>query len=222
MQIPFSQAVQLLHQTRHAVLGTHSTQLPGYPYGTAVPLVVDGQHRPLLLISALAEHTRNLLADSRASLAVVEDGRDNVQDAARITLLGRCERFEPSPELVERYLRYQPAAEQYLQLDFMFFRLLVERARYIGGVGRMGWLETADWQSAEKLTPAEEKCLLEEGAALMPAQAQLLGIDAFGIDLEHGGRRLRRQFVQPGCYTAIKQMLPDLLAGFAAEASAGA
>jgi hypothetical protein len=108
--------------------------LPGYPYGTAVPLILDQEHRPILLISALAEHTRNLMSDTRASLAVVGSGQRNVQDAARVTLVGRFEPFVPGQQLVDRYLRYQPAAAQYLQLDFSFFRLGIERARYIGGL----------------------------------------------------------------------------------------
>ena len=212
MQIQFSPAIQLLHETRHAVLCTHSTQLPGFPYGTAVPLVLDERQRPLLLISALAEHTKNLLADNRASLAVVEAGKDNVQDAARITLVGRCERFAATPELVARYLRYLPDAEQYLQLDFMFFRLLPERARFIGGIGRMGWLEGTDWQAVATLTADEEERLLEESAPLLPAQVRILGIDAFGVDIEHAGRRSRQQFAEACTFDEIREALPALLA----------
>lgn len=212
MQIQLSPAIQLLHETRHAVLCTHSTQLPGFPYGTAVPLVLDEQQRPLLLISALAEHTKNLLADNRASLAVVEAGKDNVQDAARITLVGCCEKFEATAELVARYLRYLPEAEQYLQLDFMFFRLIPERARFIGGIGRMGWLEAADWQAVPSLTLNEEQTLLEETAPLLPAQVRILGIDAFGVDIEHAGRRSRRQFAHASTIDEIRAALPALLA----------
>jgi heme iron utilization protein len=212
MQIQLSPAIQLLHETRHAVLCTHSTQLPGFPYGTAVPLVLDERQRPLLLISALAEHTKNLLADNRASLAVVEDGQDNVQDAARITLVGRCERFAPTAELVARYLRYLPEAEQYLQLDFMFFRLIPERARFIGGIGRMGWLEGTDWQAVPGLTLIEEQTLLEETAPLLPAQVSLLGIDAFGVDIAQAGRRGRRQFAHASTVDEVRAALPTLLA----------
>ena len=212
MQIQLSPAIQLLHETRHAVLSTHSTQLPGFPYGTAVPLVLDEQQRPLLLISALAEHTKNLLADNRASLAVVEHGKANVQDAARITLVGHCERFAPTPELIARYLRYLPDAEQYLQLDFMFFRLIPERARFIGGIGRMGWLEAVDWQALPSLTLNEEQTLLEETAPLLPAGIHILGIDSYGVDIEQAGQRSRRQFAHASTVDEISSALPALLA----------
>jgi hypothetical protein len=63
-------------------------------------------------------------------------------------LLADAQRIEPDALLRQRFLRYQPAAEQLLQLDFMFFRLQPIRLRYIGGVGRMGWLEAAELTEA--------------------------------------------------------------------------
>lgn len=210
MQIQLSPAIQLLHETRHAVLSTHSTQLPGFPFGTAVPLVLDERQQPLLLISALAEHTKNLLADSRASLAVVEAGKDNVQDAARVTLVGRCEPCEASSALVERYLRYLPEAAQYLQLDFMFFRLVPERTRFIGGIGRMGWIDGANWQALPGFTLAEEQQLMTEIEPLLPTQVRMLGIDAFGIDIDDAGQRCRRQFAQANSLDQARKTLTGL------------
>ena len=148
MKIAIAPVIHLLKQTPHAILSTHSLQMPGFPYGTAVPMVLDALNTPIFLISALAEHTKNLLADPRASLAVVETGKFNIQDAARITLVGQAEAFTPTDALVQHYLRSQPDAEQYLQLDFMFFRFHVERARFIAGVGKMGWIEGTEWENA--------------------------------------------------------------------------
>lgn len=211
MQIPCAPVIHLLHEAPHAILSTHSTQLPGYPYGTAVPMVVDAAQQPLLLLSALAEHTRNLLADARASLAVVEPGAANVQDAARATLLGWIEAIEPSPAQQQRYLRYQPDAEQYLQLDFRFFRMHLQRIRFIGGIGRMGWLDATAWQAADVLSEDEEERLL----ARMPATAslRLLGIDRFGIDYEAGGMRRRKRFDSPLSGEEISGLLGELPLG---------
>jgi hypothetical protein len=207
MQIPLASVIHLLHEAAHAILSTHSTQLPGYPYGTAVPLVIDEAQRPLLLISALAEHTKNLLADPRASLAVIEAGQANVQDAARATLVGRIEPFQPRPELVQRYLRYQPDAEQFLQLDFQFFRMQVERIRYIGGIGRMGWLDAGSWQTAGVLGEAAETRLL----ALAPPSVHLLGVDPLGIDYVTGGTRQRQRFESALSADEIGECLQRLL-----------
>lgn len=210
MQIAIEALIHLLHESSHGVLSTHSTQLPGYPYGTAVPLVLDTEHRPILLISALAEHTRNLMADARASLAVVGGAPRNVQDAARVTLVGCFEPFVPDKPLVSRYLRYQPAAEQYLQLDFSFFRLHIERARYIGGVGKMGWVEQDAWQNLDSLTPDEEGTLLAIGQATSPG-TRLLGIDTYGLDYEVGDQQRRKPFANPLVYPELTKHLPDLL-----------
>ncbi len=210
MQIAPAPVIHLLHEATHAILATQSTQMPGYPYGTAVPLVVDAAQQPWLLISSLAEHTRNLLADSRASLAVVEPGSANVQDAARATLLGRIEAAEPGPALRQRYLRYQPEAGQYLQLDFRFFRLQVERIRFIGGVGRMGWLDAADWTAAATLDAELETRLLARWPAT--ATGHLLGLDRLGIDYETAGGRRRRRFDKPLDDSEIADQLDALAA----------
>jgi putative heme iron utilization protein len=82
-------ALQLLHGQHYATLATHSGQLAGYPYATVLPYVLDEQHRPLLLISALAEHTRNLLADGRCSLSVLQGCR-GCAGRRPADLAGRC------------------------------------------------------------------------------------------------------------------------------------
>jgi putative heme iron utilization protein len=194
MKIPIESALTLLHEVPYGTLATLSTQLPGYPYGTAVPCVLDQDHCPVLCISALAEHTRNLLADPRSSLSVVKAEGSHIQSAARITLVGDAERLEPSPELVARYLRYQPDAEQYLSLDFLFFRLRPARARFIGGVGKMGWLESADWEGLPVLSVEDEAARLKAAALKAPPGVRLLGVDCFGIDYEMKGIRQRQHF----------------------------
>ena len=129
MKLELAPVLNLLHSAQAATLATQSMQMPGYPYATVVPNVLDEQHRPILLISALAEHTKNLLTDAKVSISVTETGISNVQDGQRLTLVGDAERFEPSSDLIARYLRYVPAAEQYLALDFMFFRIIPKRLR---------------------------------------------------------------------------------------------
>ena len=212
MKIAIAPVIHLLHEAPHAILSTHSTQMPGFPYGTAIPLVLDELNQPVLLISALAEHTKNLLADSRASIAIVEPGKLNVQDAARVTLIGRVETLTPTPELVQRYLRYQPDAEQYLQLDFMFFRFKPERARFIGGVGKMGWLEGQEWSEAGRISLTEEVELLSAATAEMPKNIRLRGIDTFGIDYERDGQHGRLRFDQAQTCDALKSSLSVLVA----------
>jgi len=194
VKLEFAPVLELLHGIHASTLATQSLQMPGYPYATVVPNVLDEHHRPILLISALAEHTKNLLANPKVSISVSELGIANVQDGRRLTLVGDAEQFEASEELKARYLRYQPAAEQYLMLDFMFFRIVPMRLRYIGGVGRMGWIEGEALDLAPSLSLSEEAALLDEAAAIAPRNITLLGIDPCGIDYLAGGSRDRAAF----------------------------
>ena len=192
MKIEDSSVVNLLHLAPHSTLAAHSLQMAGYPYASAVPNVLDEHHRPILLISALAEHTRNLLADPRVSISIAAPDVANVQDGQRLTLVGDAERVVASADLQARYLRYLPEAEQYLMLDFMFFRIHPKRLRYIGGVGRMGWVDGDAFDSFSSLSLAEESVLLQEAQAIVPNDVTLLGIDAYGIDYLVDGFRKRR------------------------------
>ena len=111
--------IDLLHRCPDGALATHSVAMPGYPFATALPFAIDQQHRPLFLISRLAEHTQNLAVHPRASLLVripLAAG-----EVARATVAGPVAPIDAEPLLVERYLRYQPDAERFLQLGDSVF-----------------------------------------------------------------------------------------------------
>lgn len=194
MKIPIESVLALLHETAFGTLATHATQLPGYPYATVMPYVLDESHCPVICISALAEHTKNLLADPRASFSVVQARATDVQAAARATLVADAERIETPQPLLERYLRYEPQAEQLLSLDFMLFRLRPKRIRFIGGIGRMGWLEEKEWGELCLLPAATEAHLIQEVSHRVRPDVRLLGIDCYGIDYECNGHRQRQPF----------------------------
>ncbi|GAB4061025.1 HugZ family protein [Uliginosibacterium sediminicola] len=217
MKIHPAEVATLLHSAEHATLATQSQQLPGYPYATAVPCVTDAAHCPILFVSLLAEHTRNLLADARSSLSLVAPEHGSVQAAPRLSLIGDCRPIDAPPLLVDRYLRYQPEAAQYLALDFRFFRLQPLRLRYIGGVGRMGWLEADDWQALDTLTLEDEAQLLRALSAELPEHIRLLGIDCYGLDCSLHGQRQRHRFALPSTQLeelaqAARQLLARLSA----------
>lgn len=194
MKLPIAPLIHLLHSTSSASLATHATQLTGYPFASALPFALDHAHCPLLLISRLAEHTRNLQADPRASLLLC-DASDDLLSGARLTLLGDFTPVAAENALSERYLRYHPDAERYLELgDFSFYRMQPQRARFIGGFGQMGWIEGDAWAGLPHLTPAQEAELLRQLQPQLPADCRLLGLDCFGIDLLRQQRRLRLRF----------------------------
>ncbi len=122
----------------------------GFPYGSFVTYAMEGAD-PVFFISELAEHTKNLRADSRASLLIAEGGEDDPLANARVTLIGSARLLEDSGEreaAKNAYLETHPNAQYYIEYsDFGFWRIDVESARYIGGYGRMSWLEIEDWRS---------------------------------------------------------------------------
>lgn len=186
-------AIELLHSASEAALATASVSLPGYPFATLVPFALDAQHRPLLLLSGLAEHSRNLAADPRASLLVAKPLGES--EIARVTLLGSIQPVTPESALVERYLRYQPAAERFLQLgDFAFRRFELQRLYIVGGFAQAGWLEQPRLLNLPAIEPEEESTLIASLQASLPAELRLLGIDAWGCDLMSRTGRIRISF----------------------------
>ncbi|GAB3475715.1 HugZ family protein [Azotobacter salinestris] len=138
-------ARQLLLKEYRGALATLSQSLPGFPFGSAVPYCLDAAGRPLLLISRIAQHTRNLHADRRCSLLVGERGALDVQAAGRLTLMAEAWPLQDEAlieEAAARYYRYFPASRDYHRAhDFDFWVLEPVRWRFIGGFGSIHWLE---------------------------------------------------------------------------------
>jgi len=139
-------------QTRGA-LATLAVDPPGTPFGSVVTYGLDDQGRPVSFVSTLAEHTRNLLADPRASLLVLEAVADDSDPlaASRATLLGRLEQVDDPAEAdaaKAAYLVANPQAFYVAYGDFLCVRLDVQQVRYVGGFGRMSWVDAAAYATA--------------------------------------------------------------------------
>ena len=185
--------IDLLHSVSEAALATHSLQLPGYPFASAVPFITDAQHRPIQLISSLAEHTRNLAADSKASLMIVKPLGEG--EMARVSLVGEIQPCAAEPLLVQRYLRYHPPAERFLQLgDFRFHRFEPLRVLTVGGFAQARWLEGERIHTAQHVSLEDESDLLQRFDIPPESGARILGIDCYGIDLFSAGKRQRLRF----------------------------
>ncbi|MCL2447698.1 MAG: CREG family protein [Polyangiaceae bacterium] len=120
-----------------------------WPFASLVAIASDDLGRPLLLLSRLAEHTKNLEQCSRVSLLVSEpDPRSGPLAAARMTILGVA-RQVPDPErpaAASTYLAAHPDAETQMGFgDFRLWRIEVAHVRWVAGFGRMGWVEGADY-----------------------------------------------------------------------------
>lgn len=130
-------AQQLLRSQRKASLGTVDRS-SGHPHVSLVTVATEPDGSPILLISRLAVHTQNLMADPRASLMF--DGTDSKGDplaGGRVTAIGQAQKTD-SATARRRFLARHPEAADYADFpDFAFYVLQVERAHYIGGFGRI-------------------------------------------------------------------------------------
>jgi putative heme iron utilization protein len=128
------------HLVRTALKGALATldRHLGHPYASLVLLATDPGCAPIFLISRLAQHTRNLEQDPRASLLL--DGTDGLADpltGGRLTLSGTATPCA-DPAALRRFLARHPSAEGYAQFaDFSLYALTVTRAHYVGGFGRI-------------------------------------------------------------------------------------
>lgn len=141
-------ARSLLRRTPAGVLSTTSQAMPGYPFGSLAPFAMTHEGRPLLYVSRLAEHTRNLAAQPRACLTVAEATLGDPQAVGRASLLGEAHQAPEAEHaaLAERFFALFPEQRDYEQLgDFGFWWLEPVRVRWIGGFGEIGWIERDEW-----------------------------------------------------------------------------
>lgn len=207
---PATLSRQLLRRRPTATL---ATLLEGAPYASLVLVAFDHDATPILLISQLAEHTRNLAVDPRVALLVEETaGLEEPLTGPRVTLVGRAA-ATVAPRHRDRFLARHPGAAAYAGFkDFAFYRVAVERAHLVAGFGRIHWIE------GEKLLGRSEPALAECEADIVehmnadhadavtlyatvllgqPAGSwRLTGCDPEGVDLRCGGRVARLEFGQ--------------------------
>jgi len=199
---------------RHAagVLSTLSKRLGGYPFGSMTPFVTDHEARPAILVSRLAEHTKNIDADARVSL-LVHDAADDVQTAARLTVVADASTAADPSALAVRYLRYFPDAQRLLDLgDFSFYVLQPVFIRHIAGFGAIRSITPQSFAPPDnRLAGVEDEIVAHmnedhaqalrdycrHGHHIEAATVTMLGIDCDGFDVRAEGRRLRFEFDAP-------------------------
>ncbi|WP_205697236.1 HugZ family protein [Conexibacter sp. SYSU D00693] len=206
-----------------ATLGTLATLSDdGHPWGSMVAYGSLEDGSPVLCVSTLAEHGRNLLRDARASLVVTEADREgDPLDGGRVTLAGRAVRPEGERAAAARaaHVAAVPAAETYADFgDFALYVLEVDRVRWVGGFGRMDSATAEDYRAAEPDPVAASAAyavrhLNDDHADVLLLVAQVLGgygdaesatcvrADRYGLDLRvktpRGGAPCRIGFAEP-------------------------
>jgi heme oxygenase (biliverdin-IX-beta and delta-forming) len=205
----------LMYSGRIGSLSTLSRKQPEFPFGSLMPYALDGQGHPLFLISTMAMHTQNLLADPRASLFVTEpDASGDPLGSSRVTLIGSALKV-PEPELADvrtAYLTGYPDSKYWVDFeDFFFYRLDVIDVYYVGGFGVMGWVSASDYSQAKPDPLADHKndimqhmnadhkdaliLIAKRFAGIEALEAEMISVDRLGFNVRlktqdgvHGAR----------------------------------
>ena len=143
-------AKQLARAQHSGVLGTHSTSMPGYPFGSVVPYYLTPEGDAVIYISDIALHTRNIKANDKVSLTIFDNEEDDSQANGRVTIMGNAMCVNES-HIEAQYIRLFPQAKGYKQThDFNFYVIKTERVRYIGGFGKIHWVDKAYWHQEKQ------------------------------------------------------------------------
>jgi heme iron utilization protein len=228
---PTKLAKSLLRKSRQGALATLMAG-SGDPYCSLVNVAAHDDGSPILLISRLAVHTKNILGDNRVSLMLDERAAGDPLEGARIMLAGRAEEAggDDAAALRRRYLNAHPSAEAFVDFkDFSFFRIAPSGLHLVAGFGRI-----IDLKPAQFLTDISDAAALleaEQGAVehmnedhreamnlyatkLLGAEAadwRCTGCDPDGMDMQAGSQTLRLDFperVTSG--TELRKMLVRL------------
>ena len=152
-----TQSVRWLLASRcQGVISTHSLEHPGYPFGSVVPYVLNNSGMPLMLLSHLSQHTKNLEANAQCGLTVAETGTGDIQQLGRLSAIGDVDKVDGAQD-AERYFRYFPQSRMYHdELGFKFYRFVPRRFHWNGGFATASWFGTDRIVRANPLTADEE------------------------------------------------------------------
>lgn len=236
---PARLAHSLLRRSRQGALATLRPG-SGDPYCSLVNLASDADGAPILLISRLALHTQNILADSRVSLMLDERAPGDPLEGSRIMLAGRAEAVEDEDRgrVRQRYLNVHESAATYADFaDFLWFRIRPTGTHLVAGFGRIVDLKPeqflTDISDAAALLEAEQGAVTHMNEdhrdalglyatkllGAEPAEWRCTGCDPDGLDMMAAGKSLRLDFPErvtsPG---DLRKMLVKLVGEARAKA----
>ena len=211
------EAKRLLRSIRAGALATLTPD--GYPFATLVNVATAMDGAPILLLSGLSAHTKNLAGEKRASILLSEGGKGDPLAHARLTVVGqaiRCEDQTQRAALKSRFLARHPKSALYADFgDFSFWRLEVARVHLNGGFAKAadfdGMAVLTDLSGAGEIAAIEAGALehmnSEHNEAVRLYATKLLGekdgrwratgIDPEGMDMALGDLTARLEFPEP-------------------------
>ena len=222
-------AVGLFRSSDTAVLSTITRDTDNYPFGSFITFV-SGLNRELLIYASdIAEHTKNFINDSRACVTLFEvTDQGDRQNSARLSLIGDINPVDDADvqDCQNRFFTFLPESKQYSRIHgFNLYKLKIIKARWIGGFGRIAWLDTEHWTTAIPKWKNNEQAMIVHmnddhsnviGSALhaqfdiKDASARMIALSIDGYHAISDNRRYFIRFDRP-CYTqkAIREALVE-------------
>ncbi len=136
-------AQQLLTEADAGVLATHSQGHEGFPFSSLVQFALNQDGHPIFLLSGLAEHTKNVRGNPKASLFVRDLKSGEPQSTGRVTMLGEIQLLlnDEIPAVRDLFLERHPKAALWASFgDFRWFRMMPSATYVVAGFGQMGWV----------------------------------------------------------------------------------
>jgi heme iron utilization protein len=210
------QARKLVFSNYYGVLATQGK----YPFASLIRYSPDSQGLPVLLLSRIAEHTKNLANSNKVSLLVLDTPEKNnpainIQECARMTLMGTLTMLQTGideyDECLQTHFAFFPETRDYhRQLDFDVYRLQVESCRYVGGFAAAHTLSANDYMEINPLSWSERKAIMAHmnedhrdamvhycetlSIPLNGHTPELVALDRFGFQLRTGKQVVRLSF----------------------------
>ena len=146
------EATTLFRSCNTGILSTISKKYEGYPFGSFITYVSGRSKIIYLYLSDLAQHTKNLNFKTESCLTISKTtGQKDKQNSQRLTLMGDL-KLVPKDDLDDcRYLYHLllPESKQYAGFhDFNFYQLEIKHVRWIGGFGKIKWLNEEKWRNS--------------------------------------------------------------------------
>lgn len=223
-----------LLSTFNGVLSTvmrDTLDIEGYPFGSVVPFCLNDKNQIILLISDIAQHTKNIKENPKTSLTLHNTDQDNIQKGWRLTIAGDVT-LAPDSEvdaIAARYERHFPESAKYHRVhDFKFYLLTPKKCRYINGFGEIHWVDYDMILAPTPFDSATEARIINhmnedhQDALLLfletrinitkPEKVRMTHVDQYGFTVAHDETMVRFSFDKEATSpTDIRVFLVDMV-----------
>ena len=144
-------AINLFRNCNSGILSTISKRNYNYPFGSYTTFISSKDRKVYFYLSDIAQHTINFKANPKACLTISKEAETgDVQESQRLTLMGDIKSVKQSDlsYCQTKFHSIFPESKKYIKFhSFNFYQLEINCIRWIGGFGKIAWLEVKDWEN---------------------------------------------------------------------------